>query len=200
MIPATSRVGPCLRARRTRRIDVVGEGGLKEPGHPGRWGVEGEASAHGAWLAAGPTRCQRSGRGPPPGRGWDASRRSRRTRMGAVKLKLDLHDVYNRGDEIDRALRCGCSTRPIAKKASGGRDHPGEGLGPAEKAGAPLSWTARTSRSCTTGWRRIRRTSAGCSCTSAGSSPLSVAHREGSRWRRYAAAACRRSMLVVFQT
>jgi hypothetical protein len=22
-----------------------------------------------------------------------------------MKLKLDLHDVYNRGDEIDRALR-----------------------------------------------------------------------------------------------
>lgn len=25
--------------------------------------------------------------------------------MDVVKLKLDLHDVYNRGDEIERALR-----------------------------------------------------------------------------------------------
>lgn len=25
--------------------------------------------------------------------------------MGAVKLKLDLHDVYNRGRDIDRALQ-----------------------------------------------------------------------------------------------
>jgi DNA-nicking Smr family endonuclease len=33
-----------------------------------------------------------------------------------VKLKLDLHDVYNRGDEIDRALRS-IIYEAVAKKA-----------------------------------------------------------------------------------
>jgi hypothetical protein len=34
--------------------------------------------------------------------------------MGAVKLKLDLHDIYKRGVQIDRALRAR-SFRPIAQ-------------------------------------------------------------------------------------
>jgi len=36
--------------------------------------------------------------------------------MAGVKLKLDLHDVYNRGDQIDRALR-GVINEAVAKKA-----------------------------------------------------------------------------------
>jgi DNA-nicking Smr family endonuclease len=36
--------------------------------------------------------------------------------MLLVKLKLDLHDVYNRGDEIDRALRA-VMAEAVAKKA-----------------------------------------------------------------------------------
>jgi DNA-nicking Smr family endonuclease len=36
--------------------------------------------------------------------------------MSGVKLKLDLHDVYNRGGEIDRALRA-IIDEAVAKKA-----------------------------------------------------------------------------------
>jgi hypothetical protein len=28
--------------------------------------------------------------------------------MASMKLKLDLHDIYNRGGDIDRALRAEC--------------------------------------------------------------------------------------------
>jgi DNA-nicking Smr family endonuclease len=35
---------------------------------------------------------------------------------GAVKLKLDLHDIYDRGPEIDRALRA-IIDEAVAKKA-----------------------------------------------------------------------------------
>jgi DNA-nicking Smr family endonuclease len=35
---------------------------------------------------------------------------------GGVKLKLDLHDIYNRGGEIDRALR-GVIDEAVAKRA-----------------------------------------------------------------------------------
>jgi dsDNA-specific endonuclease/ATPase MutS2 len=35
---------------------------------------------------------------------------------GRVKLKLDLHDIYNRGEDIDRALRA-VINEAIAKKA-----------------------------------------------------------------------------------
>lgn len=45
----------------------------------------------------------RAGSGPATGRQWPARTVVRHSR--GVKLKLDLHDVYNRGDAIDRALR-----------------------------------------------------------------------------------------------
>jgi dsDNA-specific endonuclease/ATPase MutS2 len=35
----------------------------------------------------------------------DSNVRSARTREAAMKLKLDLHDIYNRGRDIDRALQ-----------------------------------------------------------------------------------------------
>ena len=52
--------------------------------------------------------------------------------MGAVKLKLDLHDVYNRGDEIDRALRA-VIDEAVAKKASVVEIIPGKGSGQLKK-------------------------------------------------------------------
>jgi len=49
-----------------------------------------------------------------------------------VKLKLDLHDVYNRGDEIDRALRA-VIDEAVAKKASMVEIIPGKGSGQLKK-------------------------------------------------------------------
>jgi len=45
-----------------------------------------------------------------------------------VKLKLDLHDIYDRGDEIDRALRS-IMDEAVAKKASLVEIIPGKGAG-----------------------------------------------------------------------
>ena len=49
-----------------------------------------------------------------------------------VKLRLDLHDVYNRGDEIDRALR-GIIDEAVAKKAPLVEIIPGKGSGQLKK-------------------------------------------------------------------
>lgn len=49
-----------------------------------------------------------------------------------MKLKLDLHDVYNRGDEIDRALRS-VIDEAVAKKASVVEIIPGKGSGQLKK-------------------------------------------------------------------
>jgi dsDNA-specific endonuclease/ATPase MutS2 len=49
-----------------------------------------------------------------------------------VKLKLDLHDVYNRGHEIDRALR-DIIDQAIAKRASVVEIIPGKGSGQLKK-------------------------------------------------------------------
>jgi len=49
-----------------------------------------------------------------------------------VKLKLDLHDVYNRGGEIDRALR-GIIDEAVAKKAPLVEIIPGKGSGQLKK-------------------------------------------------------------------
>jgi len=45
-----------------------------------------------------------------------------------VKLKLDLHDVYNRGDEIERALRS-IIDEAVAKRAPLVEIIPGKGSG-----------------------------------------------------------------------
>ena len=50
----------------------------------------------------------------------------------AVKLKLDLHDVYNRGDEIERALRS-IIDEAVAKKAPLVEIIPGKGSGQLKK-------------------------------------------------------------------
>ena len=49
-----------------------------------------------------------------------------------VKLKLDLHDIYNRGDEIERALR-GIIDEAVAKKAPLVEIIPGKGSGQLKK-------------------------------------------------------------------
>ncbi|GHJ51184.1 Smr/MutS family protein [Nonomuraea sp. TT08I-71] len=49
-----------------------------------------------------------------------------------MKLKLDLHDIYNRGYEIDRALR-DIMNEAVAKKASMVEIIPGKGSGQLKK-------------------------------------------------------------------
>jgi DNA-nicking Smr family endonuclease len=49
-----------------------------------------------------------------------------------MKLKLDLHDVYNRGQDIDRALRA-IIDEAVAKKAPLVEIIPGKGSGQLKK-------------------------------------------------------------------
>jgi DNA-nicking Smr family endonuclease len=49
-----------------------------------------------------------------------------------VKLKLDLHDIYNRGADIDRALR-GIIDEAVAKTATLVEIIPGKGSGALKK-------------------------------------------------------------------
>jgi len=49
-----------------------------------------------------------------------------------MKLKLDLHDIYNRGDDIDRALR-GIIDEAVRKKAPLVEIIPGKGSGQLKK-------------------------------------------------------------------
>jgi hypothetical protein len=51
---------------------------------------------------------------------------------GLVKLKLDLHDIYNRGDEIEKSLRA-IIDEAIAKKAPLVEIIPGKGSGQLKK-------------------------------------------------------------------
>ncbi len=51
---------------------------------------------------------------------------------GPVKLKLDLHDIYNRGADIDRALR-DVMAEAVAKKAPLVEIIPGKGSGQLKK-------------------------------------------------------------------
>ena len=48
------------------------------------------------------------------------------TKDGVMKLKLDLHDIYNRGHDIDRALRA-VIDEAVAKKAPVVEIIPGKG-------------------------------------------------------------------------
>jgi dsDNA-specific endonuclease/ATPase MutS2 len=49
-----------------------------------------------------------------------------------MKLKLDLHDIYDRGTEIDRALRQ-VIDEAVAKRASSVEIIPGKGSGQLKK-------------------------------------------------------------------
>ena len=59
-------------------------------------------------------------------------RGARRVENDGVKLKLDLHDIYNRGDEIERALRS-IIDEAVAKKAPLVEIIPGKGSGQLKK-------------------------------------------------------------------
>ena len=52
--------------------------------------------------------------------------------MGPVKLKLDLHEIYNHGGEIDRALQA-IMDEAVAKKAKLVEIIPGKGSGALKK-------------------------------------------------------------------
>lgn len=56
----------------------------------------------------------------------------RRAHHGRVKLKLDLHEIYNRGDEIERALNA-VIQEAVAKKAPLVEIIPGKGSGQLKK-------------------------------------------------------------------
>ena len=77
-----------------------------------------------------------AGYGVSPGRG--STRRCRvpdrwcEADDARVKLKLDLHEVYNRGGEIDRALRA-VIDEAVAKKAPLVEIIPGKGSGALKK-------------------------------------------------------------------
>jgi len=49
-----------------------------------------------------------------------------------MKLKLDLHDIYNRGDDIDRALKA-IIAEAVQKKATLVEIIPGKGSGQLKK-------------------------------------------------------------------
>ncbi len=49
-----------------------------------------------------------------------------------MKLTLDLHDIYNRGDDIERALQ-GAMDEAVAKKAKLVEIIPGKGSGQLKK-------------------------------------------------------------------
>jgi DNA-nicking Smr family endonuclease len=81
-------------------------------------------------LAAGPAG------GPARRPARRPGRRARRTdggrTIGPVKLKLDLHDIFNRGQDIDRALR-GIIDEAVQKKATLVEIIPGKGSGQLKK-------------------------------------------------------------------
>ena len=51
-----------------------------------------------------------------------------------MKLKLDLHEIYNRGSDIDQALR-EIIDEAVRQEGHPGGDHPRQGIGSAEEAG-----------------------------------------------------------------
>jgi hypothetical protein len=67
--------------------------------------------------------------------------------MGPVKLKLDLHDIYNRGEEIERALRS-IMDEAVAKKRPSWRSFQARAQG-SLRTGCFGSWTAKRSRRAT---------------------------------------------------
>jgi DNA-nicking Smr family endonuclease len=76
------------------------------------------------WPLAGPVPC--------PAAGQRLRWAHPATKDGAMKLKLDLHDIYNRGQDIDRALRA-IIDEAVAKKAPMIEIIPGKGSGQLKK-------------------------------------------------------------------
>ncbi len=63
---------------------------------------------------------------------WGLAGRVYGEESGWVKLKLDLHDIHNRGPEIDKALRA-IIDEAVAKKAPLVEIIPGKGSGALKK-------------------------------------------------------------------
>src|SRR4029079_6237649 len=63
---------------------------------------------------------------------YEALRAGGRGRTETMKLKLDLHDIYNRGQDIDRALQA-IIDEAVAKKAPLVEIIPGKGSGQLKK-------------------------------------------------------------------
>ncbi len=71
--------------------------------------------------------------GPAPGaRSFGLALGKRVSHDDLVKLKLDRHDIYNRGDEMERALRS-IIDEAVAKKAPFVEIMPGKGSGQLKK-------------------------------------------------------------------
>jgi DNA-nicking Smr family endonuclease len=96
-------------------------------GAGGPWFLHGRAK-----LAGLQSRTGRVGAGSDPGEPAGTAGRRRKARRTTVKLKLDLHDVYNKNDEIDRALR-GIIREAVDKKATLVEIIPGKGSGQLKK-------------------------------------------------------------------
>lgn len=88
-----------------------------------------------------------------------------------MKLKLDLHDIYNRGEDIDRALRS-VIEEAVEKKVRVVEIIPGKGSGQLKKRVLRFL-DQRGSSNSMTGSRRTLTTSGGCSFTSVGDDSLS---------------------------
>jgi dsDNA-specific endonuclease/ATPase MutS2 len=67
-----------------------------------------------------------------PGSGGTTTRSGEGAEDPGMKLKLDLHDIYNRSGDIDRALR-GIIDEAVAKKAPLVEIIPGKGSGQLKK-------------------------------------------------------------------
>jgi dsDNA-specific endonuclease/ATPase MutS2 len=65
-------------------------------------------------------------------RPWPRTVEAARERRRGMKLKLDLHEIYNRGQDIDRALNA-IINEAVAKKAPVVEIIPGKGSGQLKK-------------------------------------------------------------------
>jgi DNA-nicking Smr family endonuclease len=112
---------------------------LSERQHVSTTGVHGALRGGKGDVACLPHRCGTSSTTtlarPSLGTGAEhqaAEVADRQRTMAAMKLKLDLHDIYNRGGDIDRALRA-IIDEAVAKKAPLVEIIPGKGSGALKK-------------------------------------------------------------------
>jgi DNA-nicking Smr family endonuclease len=89
------------------------------------------ATVHATWAQWLSGRITPGFLGAPSGRQRGAGPAGR-VDDGPVKLKLDLHEIYNRGQDIDRALRA-VMDEAVAKKAALVEIIPGKGSGALKK-------------------------------------------------------------------
>jgi hypothetical protein len=87
-----------------------------------------------------------------------------------VKLKLDLHDIYNRGEEIERSLRA-IIDEAVAKKAPLVEIIQGKGFGTTQEAGRTVRRPQGDQSASHCVERRTPRISVASSSTSAENNP-----------------------------